>query len=75
MTPTTNQCPTCGSTTLAAGVVVGRSPGVKFKGSTGPAGDLGGILLTRGIFNHSAPAWRCDSCGTVVIPSSVSGRA
>jgi hypothetical protein len=49
------------------GVVVGRSPGVKFKFARG-FGELGGILLTRGIFNHSVPALRCPTCGTVLIP-------
>ena len=37
------------------------------KGSKGVAGDLTGILLTDGFFNHDAPALRCDECGTVVV--------
>ena len=53
---------------MSAGVVVGRSPGVKFKKARGLTGDLTGIQLTHGFFNHSADAWRCDACGTVVIP-------
>ena len=53
---------------MSKGLVVGRSPGVKFKQARGLAGDLTGILLTRGFFNHSAPAFRCEQCGTVVIP-------
>ncbi|MBP2702620.1 hypothetical protein JOL79_02245 [Microbispora sp. RL4-1S] len=63
-------CPLC-STNMEEGVVVGRSPGVKFKKRTTVFGDLGGELLTTGIFNHSVEALRCDNCGTVVIP----GRA
>jgi hypothetical protein len=61
-------CPTCGETDLDPGVIVGRSPGVKFKQSKGLAGDLTGVPLTTGIFNHSAPALRCAACGTVVVP-------
>lgn len=53
---------------MTEGSIVGRSPGVKFKVRPGIAGDLTGTRLTTGIFNHSAPALRCDSCGTVVIP-------
>ncbi|MBU3977807.1 MAG: hypothetical protein L6256_05830 [Propionicimonas sp.] len=49
---------------------MGRSPGVKFKAETDVFGDLGGILLTSGFFNHSAAAFRCESCGTVVIPGA-----
>jgi hypothetical protein len=60
-------CPSCGHTDLTSGVIVGRSPGVKFKGSKGVTGDLTGILLTDGFFNHDAPALRCDECGTVVV--------
>jgi hypothetical protein len=41
---------------------------VKFKKSKGVAGDLTGIPLTTGIFNHAAPALRCAACGTVVVP-------
>jgi hypothetical protein len=59
-------CPGCGSA-MVAGVVVGRSPGVKFKPHTDILGDLGGITLTRGLFNHSAEARRCVTCGIVVI--------
>ena len=50
-------------------MVVGRSPGVKFKKARGLAGDLTGIQLTHGFFNHSADALRCETCGTVVIPA------
>jgi uncharacterized OB-fold protein len=53
---------------MSAGVVVGRSPGVKFKKTRGLTGDLTGIKLTQGFFNHSIDALRCDTCGTVVIP-------
>jgi hypothetical protein len=60
-------CPTCGGADLTSGVIVGRSPGVKFKGSKGATGDLTGIPLTTGVFNHSAPAARCAGCGTVVV--------
>lgn len=64
-------CPHCGATGLVEGVIVGRSPGVKFKPQRGVMGDLTGIPLTRGIFNHSASAFRCPGCGTVVVtPSS-----
>jgi len=62
-------CPVC-SEVMEAGVVVGRSPGVKFKPSRSVMGDLGGTLLTTGIFNHSVDALRCSGCGTVVIPGS-----
>jgi len=60
-------CPTCGSTELTSGLIVGRSPGVKFKERRGVLGDLAGIPLTTGLFNHSAPAFRCAACRTVVI--------
>ena len=53
---------------MEQGEVVGRSPGVKFKPSLGILGDLTGIPLTTGIFNHSVDAWRCPECGTVLIP-------
>lgn len=53
---------------MTEGSVVGRSPGVKFKIRRGIAGDLSGIPITTGFFNHHAEAFRCDSCGTVVIP-------
>ena len=65
---TDSTCPTCSASGLVAGVIVGRSPGVKFKASAGLAGDLTGVPITTGIFNHSAPALRCNQCGTVVIP-------
>lgn len=61
-------CPVCGAADLTDGVIVGRSPGVKFKPQRGLLGDLSGIPLTGGFFNHSAPALRCDGCGTVVVP-------
>lgn len=60
-------CPECQSR-MDEGVVVGRAPGVKFKPNTDALGDLGGVLLTSGVFNHSVAAMRCHSCGTVVIP-------
>ncbi|WP_433349189.1 PF20097 family protein [Microtetraspora malaysiensis] len=60
-------CPVCASM-MEPGVVVGRSPGVKFKKQTDVFGDLGGVLLTSGFINHSASALRCSDCGTVVIP-------
>lgn len=60
-------CPTCGSTELTSGLIVGRSPGVKVKERRGVLGDLAGIPLTTGLFNHSAPAFRCAACRTVVI--------
>ena len=53
---------------MTAGFVVGRSPEVKFKTQRSIAGDLGGTRLTTGTFNHSAPAFRCEGCGMVVIP-------
>jgi ribosomal protein S27E len=65
-------CPVCGGS-MDVGVVVGRSPGVKFKESKGILGDLGGIPLTTGVFNHSVDALRCPSCGTVVIPGNRPG--
>ena len=35
----------------------------------GLAGDLTGIqLYAAALFNHSADALRCETCGTVVIP-------
>ena len=64
-------CPTCGEA-MEPGVVVGRSPGVKFRSSRSVMGDLGGTLLTSGIFNHSVDALRCAGCGTAVIPGSSS---
>jgi len=60
-------CPTCGALNLEAGLIVGRSPGVKFKKKLGVTGDLTGIPLTRGFVNHSAPALRCGKCCTVVV--------
>lgn len=60
-------CPSC-SHPMVAGFVVGRSPGVKFKAAVDVLGDLGGITLTDGVFNHSASAYRCPECGTVLIP-------
>ena len=67
MTPPPLACPRCGEPDLESGLIVGRSPGVKFKRHRGLAGDLTGIRLTQGIFNHSAPALRCGTCGTVVV--------
>ena len=49
-------------------MIVGRSPGVKFKQARGVLGDLTGSLITSGFFNHSAPAFRCTRCATVVVP-------
>lgn len=66
MTDAAPACPLCHGE-MGPGVVVGRSPGVKFKSARG-FGDLGGIRLTDGLFTHSAPAFRCEACGTVVIP-------
>jgi predicted RNA-binding Zn-ribbon protein involved in translation (DUF1610 family) len=60
-------CPSC-SSPMVAGVVVGRSPGVKFKERRDALGDLGGVTLTDGVFTHSVAAWRCPACGTVLIP-------
>ncbi len=60
-------CPTCGQP-MEPGVVVGRSPGVKFKPQRDILGDLGGIRLSSGVCNHSVDAWRCAKCGTVLIP-------
>ena len=60
-------CPRCRHADLTSGVIVGRSPGVKFKRSKGLAGDLTGVRLTTGLFNHSAPALRCTECGTVIV--------
>jgi hypothetical protein len=67
MTDSSVACPVCGESGLDTGVIVGRSPGVKFKSRRGFAGDLMGIPLTTGFFNHSAPALRCRTCGTVVV--------
>lgn len=62
-------CPICSAPSMTPGAIVGRSPGVKFKESGGGLlGDLTGVPITRGMFNHSAPALRCGSCGTVVVP-------
>jgi hypothetical protein len=55
---------------MQRGVVVGRAPGVKFKPKNGIMGDLTGIPLTAGIFNHTADALRCQACGIVVIVPS-----
>jgi hypothetical protein len=64
----TMSCPVCSSQALVLGVIVGRSPGVKFKEERGLLGDLSGTLITSGAFNHSAEAWRCEACGTVIVP-------
>ncbi|WP_156325670.1 PF20097 family protein [Nonomuraea sp. SBT364] len=69
MTNTAPPCPMCANV-MEAGVVVGRSPGVKFKKQMGVLGDIGGIRLTRGFGYQSVEALRCDACGTVVIPGS-----
>jgi Domain of unknown function (DUF6487) len=63
-------CPVCGADHLVLGVIVGRSPGVKFKEAYGALGDLSGIPITSGVLNHSAEAWRCEECGTVVVPGA-----
>lgn len=60
------KCPSC-SEEMVEGLIVGRSPGVKFKRRRDVAGDLGGIRITRGVFNHRAAALRCEACGTVVV--------
>ena len=46
---------------------------MKFKDTSDVLGDLGGVLLTSGVFNHSVAAMRCSSCGTVVIPGNTPG--
>lgn len=51
--------------------IIGRSPGVKFKESAGVLGDLTGVLITKGMFNHSADAFRCSRCGLVLVPGRV----
>jgi ribosomal protein S27E len=62
-------CPICSAPSMTAGEIVGRSPGVKFKETgAGLLGDLTGVAITTGVFNHSAPALRCGACGTVVVP-------
>jgi hypothetical protein len=57
---------------MTDGSVSVRSPGLKFKASSGGGlfGDLGGRKVTSGFFMTSAPAHECDVCGTVVIPGS-----
>lgn len=65
--PAFTDCPRCRSSHLTAGVIVGRSPGVKFKANKGFAADLTGIPLTDGFLNHTAPAVRCEGCGAVVV--------
>ncbi|WP_020141756.1 hypothetical protein [Terracoccus sp. 273MFTsu3.1] len=63
-------CPICSAPSMTTGEIVGRSPGVKFKESGGGLlGDLTGVPVTTGVFNHSARALRCDACGTIVVPS------
>jgi transposase-like protein len=62
-------CPVCSSENLTLGVIVGRSPGVRFKRARGLLGDLSGIRITSGLLSHSAQAWRCEDCGTVVVPA------
>jgi len=64
-------CPNCGATAMSAGVVVARPPGVKFRPATSLGREIawyGDTSLTRGRLTPQAPAHRCDSCGTVVIP-------
>ena len=60
-------CPRCRHADLTSGVIVGRSPGVKFKRTKGVSGDLTGVPVTTGFLNHSAPALRCAECGTVIV--------
>ncbi len=55
------------------GVVVGRAPGVKFKDTGDTLGDLGGVLLTSGVSNHSVAAMRLQLLGTVVNPGNSPG--
>ena len=43
-------CPRCRHADLTSGIIVGRSPGVKFKRSKGLAGDLTGVPVTTGFF-------------------------
>jgi hypothetical protein len=67
-------CPICSAPAMTPGEIVGRSPGVKFKEQGGGLlGDLTGVPVTRGAFNHGARALRCGSCGTIVVPPA--GRA
>ena len=54
---------------MTRGFIIGRSPGVKLKESSGVLGDLTGVPITKGMFNHSADAFRCPGCGLVVIPA------
>jgi predicted RNA-binding Zn-ribbon protein involved in translation (DUF1610 family) len=61
-----SKCPQC-ENDMMVGLIVGRSLGVKFKPQADILGDLTGIQLTEGIFNHKAPAARCTSCGIVVV--------
>ncbi|HPZ51083.1 MAG TPA: PF20097 family protein [Propionibacteriaceae bacterium] len=68
MSQTSRNCPDCGSP-MTRGFIIGRSPGVKFKESSGVLGDLTGVPITKGMFNHSADAFRCPGCGLVVIPA------
>ena len=63
--PAFTDCPRCRSSHLTAGVIVGRSPGVKFKANKGFAADLTGIPLTDGFLNHTAPAVRCGAKAAV----------
>ena len=67
MTDPERSCPDC-ATVMDAGVIVGRSPGVKFKASQGLLGDLSGKPITDGFFNHTADAFRCPACGLVLVP-------
>ncbi|MFC4121408.1 PF20097 family protein [Nonomuraea zeae] len=69
MTDTALPCPLCANV-MEAGIVVGRSPGVKFKKQMSMLGDIGGVRLTRGFGYRSVDALRCDACSTVVIPGS-----
>lgn len=55
------------SSEMVEGVIVGRAPGVKFKNGRDVLGDLGGVRITNGVFNHHARAFRCGSCEAVLV--------
>ena len=52
-------------------MIVGRSTDVKLKEDSGFFGDLTGLPVASGVFNHEAYAVRCESCGTVVFPGEI----
>jgi hypothetical protein len=55
---------------MVTGEVVARSPGPKFRTQASPLGDLGGTGFTHGLVWKKADAFRCEACGTVVVPGS-----